>query len=164
MSLAMCGCPLRHPLPMINRRRKRQHAAERQKQMTDYATVADVSTLWRELTTAETERTAELLPLISDALRYEAEKVGKDLDAMIENDPTLASVAKLVTIDIVQRILRQSTNGEAMTQESQSALGYTWSGTYAIPGGGIASAIMKNDLKRLGLKKQRYGVIDFYAD
>lgn len=132
--------------------------------MTDYATVADVSTLWRELTTAETERTAELLPLISDALRYEAEKVGKDLDAMIESDQTLASVAKLVTIDIVQRILRQSTNGEAMTQESQSALGYTWSGTYAIPGGGIASAIMKNDLKRLGLKKQRYGVIDFYAD
>jgi hypothetical protein len=51
-----------------------------------------------------------------------------------------------------------------MTQESQSALGYTWSGTYAIAGGGIAQAIMRNDLKRLGLKRQNYGVIEYYGE
>ena len=42
-----------------------------------------------------------------------------------------------------------------MTQESQSALGYSWSGTYAVPGGGIANAIMKNDLRKLGLLQQQ---------
>jgi hypothetical protein len=56
--------------------------------------------------------------------------------------------------------MRQSSTGEPMSQESQAALGYSWSGTYAIPGGGIAQAIMKNDLKRLGLRRQRMGVID----
>lgn len=128
-----------------------------------FATVEDVRTLWRDLTTAETERVTELLPIISNALRYEANKVGKDLDVMVEDNPLLSDVAKSVTVDIIQRILRQSTSGEAMTQESQTALGYTWSGTYAIPGGGIASAIMKNDLKRLGLRRQRFGALDLYA-
>ena len=131
--------------------------------MSDFATVSDVQTLWRDLSTAEIERTEELIPIICNALRYEATKVGKDLDAMIEQNPFLSDVAKSVTVDIIQRILRQSTQGEAMSQESQSALGYTWSGTYAVPGGGIASAIMKNDLKRLGLRKQRYGAMELYA-
>ena len=58
--------------------------------------------------------------------------------------------------------MRQTQTGDPLSQESQSADGYTWSGTYAIPGGGIASAIMNNDLKRLGLRRQKYGVIDFY--
>ena len=58
--------------------------------------------------------------------------------------------------------MRQTQTGDPLSQESQSANGYTWSGTYAIPGGGIAGAIMNNDLKRLGLCRQKYGVIDFY--
>ena len=49
-------------------------------------------------------------------------------------------------------------------QESQAAIGYSWSGTYAVPGGGIANCIMRNDLKRLGLKRQRFGVIEWYGD
>lgn len=44
-----------------------------------------------------------------------------------------------------------------MTQESQAAIGYSWSGTYAVPGGGIANAIMINDLKKLGLLRQQIG-------
>ena len=82
---------------------------------------------------------------------------------MIQEKPALADVAKLVTVDIVVRAMRQSTDGEPMSQESQAALGYSWSGTYAIPGGGIANAIMRNDLKRLGLWGQKYGVIEFYG-
>lgn len=131
--------------------------------MSDYATVQNVIDLWRPLTNAEQTRTSALIPLVCDALRYEAKKVGRDLDEMIAEDSELASVAELVTVDVVGRILRQNTEGEAMTQESQSALGYSWSGTYAVPGGGIAQAIMKNDLKRLGLKRQRYGVLNPYA-
>ena len=105
--------------------------------MSDFATVQDVIDLWRPLSQDEQTRTAELLPLISDELRVEAQKVGKDLDLMVSLDPALASVATIVTVDVVSRVLRQSTDGDPMTQESQAANGYSWSGTYAIPGGGI---------------------------
>ena len=130
--------------------------------MESFATVDDMITLWRELTPEEAERAAALLPLISDALRYEASKVNKDLDQMAADNEAYANVLKLVTVDVCSRVLRQSTTGEAMTQESQAALGYSWSGTYAIPGGGIANAIMNNDLKRLGLKRQRIGTLEVY--
>ena len=131
---------------------------------TAFATLADVIAVsGATYTQDEQERISTLLPLLSDALRYEAQKVGKDLDAMAE-DATYANTVKLVTCDIVIRAMRQTSSGEPMAQESQSALGYSWSGTYAIPGGGIAQAIMKNDLKRLGIRRQRMGVIDLWPE
>lgn len=133
--------------------------------MSSFASLQDVITLnGKSYTSEEQERITALLPLVSDALRYEAVKVGKNLDEMIDADETgaYASVVKMVTVDIVSRALRQSMDGEPMSQESQSALGYSWSGTYAIPGGGIANAIMRNDLKRLGLWRQQYGVIELW--
>ena len=48
-----------------------------------------------------------------------------------------------------------------MTQFAESALGYSVSGSYLVPGGGLF--IKDSELKRLGLKKQRYGVIDIYG-
>ena len=133
--------------------------------MSGFVTLADVTALsGKTYTTAEQERITALIPLVSDALRYEAVKVGKDLDDMAANDSAYRSVVKLVTVDVVIRAMRQTLDGTPMTQESQSALGYTWSGTYAIPGGGIASAIMRNDLKRLGLRKQRYGAMEIWDD
>ncbi len=130
--------------------------------MSDYATVQDVIDLWRDLTTEESERVTKLLPIISNELRYRATLVGRDLDVMIVKTPSLSSVVKEVTVSAISRILRQSTSGEVMSQESQSGLGYSWSGTYAIPGGGIGNAILPSDLKRLGLKRGRIGIIDFY--
>ena len=133
--------------------------------MSDFATLADVILLTgRAFTTEEQERITALLPLVSDALRFEAVKAGKDLDAMIEADESGAygNVVKLVTVDVVGRVMRQSMNSEPLSQESRSALGYSWSGTYAIPGGGIAAAIMRNDLKRLGLRRQQYGVMEIW--
>lgn len=128
-----------------------------------FATLADVVALTgKEYTADEQARIEAILPLISDTLRIEAQKVGKDLDAMVNDSAAYASVAKLVTVDIVVRVLRQSQDGEPMTQESQGALGYTWSGTYAIPGGGIAAAIMRNDLKRLGLRRQQIGTVELW--
>lgn len=131
--------------------------------MSSFATIEELNTLFRPLTASEQEKAESLLPLVSDALREEGKKAGKDLDEMITEDPAYGSVVKLVCVDVVSRILRQSTEGDLMSQESQTGLGYNWQGTYAIPGGGIAGAIMNNDLKRLGLKRQRLGVIDLYA-
>lgn len=124
---------------------------------TPFATVSDIETLWRPLSSSEQSRAEALLPLVSDELRVLANEVGKDLDARAAADEAYASVLKIVTVDVTVRVLRQSTEGDAMTQESQSALGYSWSGTYAVAGGGIANSILKNDLKKLGLLKQQIG-------
>lgn len=131
--------------------------------MSAFATLQDVIDLSGMTYTADQQtRISTLLPLISDALRYEAQKVGKDMDAMVAASTSYASVCKLVTVDIVIRVMRQEFSGDPMTQESQSGLGYSWSGTYAVAGGGIAAAILRNDLKRLGLRVQRYGWDNWY--
>lgn len=125
---------------------------------TPFATISDITELWRALTPAETERATALLPVVSDSLRVEAENRGYDLDSMISESATYENVVKSVTVDIVARALRTSTDGEPMEQQSQSALGYSWSGTYAVPGGGLP--IMRNDLKRLGIMRQKLGVVE----
>ena len=133
--------------------------------MSSYATLEDVITLsGRTYDTSEAARITALLPLVSDALRVKAKAVGKDLNAMTESNASYANLVKLVTVDVVARVMRQSTTGEPMAQESQAAGGYSWSGTYAIPGGGVANAIMRNDLKALGLMRQKRGVIDLCPD
>lgn len=123
-----------------------------------YATIDDVNVLFRQLTEEETTKATSLLEIVSDRLRYEAELVGKDLDEMINNSDVLSNVAKSITVDIVGRNLMTSTNSEPMTQMSQSANGYSYSGSFLVPGGGLF--IKNSELKALGLKKQRYGVID----
>ncbi len=130
--------------------------------METFATVEDVNDLWRPLKPDEVERTKKLLPIISDTLRYEAVKVGKDLDKMAEEIPGYVNVIKSVTIDIATRLLLTSTNAEPMTQVTQSALGYSVSGTYLVPGGGMF--IKNSELARLGLQRQRYGGIELYGD
>lgn len=129
--------------------------------MADYATVQDVQDLWRPLSAAEQTRAAELIPVICSSLRIEAAKVGKNLDEIVADDPDLAAVAKSVTVDVVARTLMTSTNQEPVSQFSQAALGYSVSGTYLVPGGGLF--IKKSELARLGLRRQRIGVIEFYG-
>lgn len=130
--------------------------------MSDYATIEDITALWRSLSDAEAQRAEALLPIVSDSLRQEAYNRGRDLDKMIEAQPALASVAKSVTVDVVARTLMTSTNQEPLTQYSQSAMGYTVSGSYLVPGGGLF--IKNSELKRLGLLKQRIGAIELYGD
>lgn len=129
--------------------------------MSAYASLNDINTLWRNLQGTEAEKAVALLTVVSDSLRYEAKKVGKDLDEMIKEDSTLATVAKSVTVDVVARTLMTSTDSEPMTQISQSALGYTATGTYLVPGGGLF--IKKSELSRLGLRRQKVGVMDIYG-
>ena len=72
----------------------------------------------------------------------------------------IESVAKSVTVDVVARTLMTSTNHEPMTQMTQSAGGYSATGTFLVPGGGLF--IKKSELARLGLRQQRIGVMNFY--
>lgn len=126
----------------------------------NYATIDDLDLLFRPLSTSEIKKAEKLLDTVSACLRYEATKVGKNLDAMIEANEDLAEVAKSVTCDVVARALMTSTDSEPVSQFSESALGYTVSGTYLIPGGGLF--IKKSELARLGLRRQQYGGIDLY--
>lgn len=129
--------------------------------MSAFATTEDIVNLWRALTETEAARATYLLDVASDTLRQQAKERGYDLDQMIEDGDVYESVVKDVTIAAVTRILRSSTTAEPMTQFSQAALGYSISGTYLNPQGGIF--FYDNELARLGLKKkQRLGRIELY--
>lgn len=129
--------------------------------MANFATIEDLEKLWRVLKSTERERAEGLLEIVSDSLRVEADKVGKNLDELAADSDAYASVLKSVTVDVVARTLMTSTDQEPMTQMTESALGYSYSGSFLVPGGGLF--IKDTELKRLGLKRQRYGVIDPYA-
>ena len=123
--------------------------------MSEFATLQDVLTLTgTDYTTQQQERISALIPVVSDLIERKGREVGKNVHKEMAIDSAYASVVKLVTVDVVSRVMRQSTDGEPMSQESQSALGYSWSGTYAIPGGGIAMSLMNNERKILGFKQQ----------
>ena len=129
--------------------------------MTDYATLADVMAITgNTYTAAEQDRIEELLGLVSALIRNEGRKVDMDIDQMIADDSNYGEVVKMVTVDVTVRAMRQTTTGNPMSQESQGALGYTWSGTYAVPGGGVAMSLMRNEKKILGIRRQKYGVME----
>ena len=129
--------------------------------MKEYATIDDMDRLWRQMSEDERKRAEGLIGIVSASLRAEAKKVGKNLDAMIEGDEDLGLVAKSVTVDVVARTLMTTTDKEPMTQTSESALGYSASGTFLVPGGGLF--IKRSELARLGLKRQRYGAMEVYG-
>ena len=123
-----------------------------------FVSLEDVNALFRPLSSTEEDRAVALIPVVCDTLRQEAANVGKDLDTMLESGKLKENVVKSVCVDIIARTLMTSTNSEPMTQISQSALGYTVSGTFLSPGGGLF--IKKSELARLGLRRQKVGVID----
>nr|DAL79991.1 MAG TPA: hypothetical protein [Caudoviricetes sp.] len=129
--------------------------------MQSFATITDLSNLWRTLKMDEVDRAESLLEVVSDSLREEAHKVGKDLDAMTKERPSYATVVKSVVVDVVARTLMTSTDQEPMTQFAEGAMGYSVSGSYLVPGGGLF--IKDTELKRLGLRRQRMGVIEPYG-
>lgn len=123
-----------------------------------YASIDDISTLFRALTQDEEERAEALLPIVEDSLKMEAKKVGKDLDKMIEDGYLLPNVVKSVVVDVTARVLMTSTSNEPMTQMSESALGYSISGSLLVPGGGLF--IKRSELARLGLRRQKGMMVD----
>ena len=129
--------------------------------MKPFVTLKDISLLFRDLSSLEERKASALLEVVCDSLRQEAKKVGKDLDEMIKNGEVYENVVKSVAVDIIARNLMTSTDSEPMEQFSQSALGYTASGTYLVPGGGLF--IKKSELSRLGLRRQRIGVLDIWG-
>lgn len=129
--------------------------------MNNFATIDDLTTLWRPLDASEQEKANELLRVVSNSLRFGAVRVGKDLDEMVAASEAYADVVRSVTVDVVARNLMTSTDTEPMTQFSQTAGPFTASGTFLVPGGGLF--IKNSEWERLGLRRQRMGMVSFYA-
>lgn len=129
--------------------------------MAAFATIDDMTLLWRKMTAEEQTRAAALLEIVSDSLREEAGKVGKDLDKLVAASASMKAVARSVTVDVVARTLMTSTDQEPLSQFSQTAGPFTASGTFLVPGGGLF--IKRSELARLGLRRQKIGALDLYG-
>ncbi|MCR5584563.1 MAG: phage Gp19/Gp15/Gp42 family protein [Lachnospiraceae bacterium] len=125
-----------------------------------YATIADIQTYWRTLTAAEQNTASAMISDASAKIRLKASQRGKDFDAMIAADTDLEDVAKTIVCKCVINAMKMLESVPA-TQFSESAGGYTVSGTYYAPGGGLS--ISKKDWAELGLAVQTYGSVDVYG-
>jgi hypothetical protein len=125
-----------------------------------YLSIDELMTLWRPLKQDEIERARALIDKVEANLKVEAKRANKDIDELVK-DKDYLDLYKSIVCDVVARNLMTSTDQEPMIQSAESALGYSFSGTYLVPGGGLF--IKKDELKRLGLRTQKYGVIDFYG-
>lgn len=130
--------------------------------MITYATVQDVSDLWRPLTADEQTKAQKIIEAVSAEIRMDAKRVGKDFDAMIAVDSDLEYIARVIVVAVVSReiVAPQTSSAGVMSQFSEGALGYTVSGTIMNPGQKIY--LMKNELHRLGILRQRYGTMEVF--
>jgi len=124
-------------------------------------TVDDIINLFRPLDAGEIDKAGHLLKVVEDQLLLRAHESGKNLDDMIDTLPGYASTFKSVVVDIVARNLMTATSGEPMASYSESALGYSFSGTFLNPGGGLF--IKDAEYKKLGFGKQKIRGLELYG-
>lgn len=129
--------------------------------MADFASVTDIQNLKRTLTVSEQTRAGYLLPIVSDIIRFEAQKVGKDADALVAEDPAFANVVKAVTVDVVMRELNTPGTQLPATQYAESAGSVSMS--YSIPNGSGRIALWPSDLKTLGFRRQLIGSLPLWS-
>lgn len=125
-------------------------------------TIGQVESLFRPLDESEKKKAEALIPVVIASLKQEARNSGQDLEQMITDGDLFFEVFLSVVVDVVGRTLLTSTHDEPMTQMSQSALGYTVSGSFLVPGGGLF--IKKSELRRLGLRKQKIRMVSLYGE
>ena len=126
--------------------------------MSDYATIQDVINLKRPLTSEEQTRAGYRIPIISNLIRVEAQRTGRDYDQMIVDTPILADVAKSVTCDVVIRELNTPGNQLPVASYSEGAGGVTLS--YTLPNSSGAIKLWPSDLKALGLRVQKIDALN----
>nr|DAM41626.1 MAG TPA: hypothetical protein [Caudoviricetes sp.]DAV25853.1 MAG TPA: hypothetical protein [Caudoviricetes sp.] len=127
-----------------------------------YASVEDYEKVYNTaLNNEQHKRLLMLIELASSLLREEANKRNMNLGAVISSSDDKANVAKMVVLACVHRVMSKDDDQDMpLEQFSQSALGYTFSGTYVNPGDDLY--YLRNELKRMGIIKQRYGAMEIY--
>lgn len=133
-----------------------------------YAAVSDILAMGITLTAAQQDTAAVLLEQGSAKLRLEASDRGCDIDALIAEPVRGEDYALAVKSVVVSSVIRAlsalsaPTNSAAVSQESQSGLGYSASWTYVNAGQSLY--FLNNELKELGLTDQRYGAMEVYGN
>ena len=126
-----------------------------------YANINDITAVGRRLSAEQADAALNLLKTASAKLRLEAKRHDVDLDAMVAGDADYAIVVRSIIVQAVCRALDSIANASpAITQGSQSALGYT--ATYTYVNAGQSLYFLKNELKELGLRRQHYGALEVY--
>lgn len=132
-----------------------------------YAEVSDITVLGITLTSAQQETAAVLLEQSSAKLRLEAAGRGADIDALIADEVSGTDYALAVRNVVVSSVVRALSTltapaSAAVSQETQSGLGYSASWTYVNAGQSLY--FLRNELKDLGLTDQRYGALEVYGN
>ena len=127
-----------------------------------YATVSDITALGISLTAQQEQAAGVLLEQDSAKLRITAKKYGKDIDTLIADDADYGDAVKNIVVQSVVRALNSlSSSDPAMSQTTQSALGYSVTATYFNAGQSLY--FLKSELKDLGLMRQTFGALEVYA-
>ena len=127
----------------------------------NYATTEDLEKVWHHLTPSETEKAEELIAEASAKIRLKAKAQGKDYDAIVTEDEDLALIVKGLVCTVVKNAMNTPSDIEGLSQMSMAAGGYSWSGTYSNPSGGLKFS--KKDWKSIGLGSQMFGGVDIYG-
>lgn len=128
---------------------------------TTYATVNDIIILGRPLNPSETDKAQQFLEIASAKLRITADKYDKDIDMMIaENEDYSLAVKEIIVKSVLRALDSSADSSTATTQTSQSAMGYSLSMTYL--NAGQALYFLKNELKDLGILRQKFGGMELY--
>lgn len=128
--------------------------------MASITTTNDLISRWRALTTDEITQAGILIADYEAYLHIFASDRGIDLDEKLTDD-NYKRVFVAVVCDCVANEMASTIESPAMSQMSQSALGYSVSGTFLNPGGGLF--IRNNQLKELGLLKQKIKQVNLYG-
>lgn len=130
-----------------------------------YASVSDITALGISLTAQQQQAAEILLETASAKLRLEAVKYGSDIDDLIADEKNGEDYGLTVKNIVVQAVVRALDaifdTAPAVTQASQSALGYSASMTYLNAGQSLY--FLRNELKELGLFCQVYGALEVYG-
>lgn len=131
-----------------------------------YAEISDITALGKNFTASQSTTVENLLETASSKLRIIAAKNGRNIDEMI-NDEILGedykNAVKSVVIQAVLRAFDSMANASpAVSQGSQSALGYSISMTYLNAGQNLY--FLRNELKELGIIRQTYGAVEVYGN
>lgn len=126
-----------------------------------YANVNDIAALGISLTTQQEDAAEVLLPQASAKLRIAAKKYGRNIDEMIADDEDYGDAVKSIVVQSVVRALNSLADSDpAVSQVTQSGLGYSATATYFNAGQSLY--YLKTELRDLGLMRQTFGAVEVY--
>lgn len=128
----------------------------------NYATVSDIIAIGKNLTAEEQTSAEILIQTASSKIRIIAGKYGIDIDKNISDATTGEDLSVAVKNAVVQSVIRAidslSSTSSAVSQNSETNGAYNISMTYLNAGQSLY--FLNNELKDLGIIRQRYGAID----